>query len=314
MDLREFRVFLAIAEQGSVSGAARRLRVSQPAVSQTVAALEQQVGAELLIRTSTGVQLTEAGAVLAAEARAVLARYEQALLAVGRFAVTGDARLRIGVPLEFPPDLLPPALKALAEAFPQTRAEVRHLTSAAQLAALRDGDLELGLLRGRPRDGDLDATLVVEEQLGVLLAAENQDRPAAENQHRLAAENQDQDQTRLGVRLEKLAGLDWLAFARADSPQWFDEVTAVLRSHGLSPGPAAVPGRFLIAEVKFAAVSSGQAFAFAPRGWSQPLPPGVVWRPLLGTPLIRRTWAVWSSDSRRRDLATLIAHLEPADQ
>ncbi|GIE81749.1 hypothetical protein Aph02nite_76990 [Actinoplanes philippinensis] len=70
------------------------------------------------------------------------------------------------------------------------------------------------------------------------------------------------------------------------------------------------PGRFLIAEVKFAAVSSGQAFAFAPRDWSTPLPAGVVWRPLTGSPLVRRTWAVWPADSRRRDLATLIAQLD----
>lgn len=294
VELRELRVFVAIAEQGSVSGAARRLRVSQPAVSQTVAALEQQVGAELLVRSSTGVRLTEAGLVLAAEARAVLARYEQALTAVGRFAVTGDTRLRVGVPLELPSDLLPAAFAALAAAHPRTRAEVRHLSSAAQLDALRDGDLDLGLLRSRPLDADFDAMLAVEEPLGVLLSASDQRSNSA------------------GVRLEKLAGLDWLAFARADSPAWFDEVAAVLRGHGLSPGPAVAPGGFLIAEVKFAAVSSGQAFAFAPRGWSTPLPTGVVWSPLTGSPLVRRTWAVWPADSRRRDLATLIAHLEPA--
>ncbi|WP_203779396.1 LysR family transcriptional regulator [Actinoplanes philippinensis] len=292
MELRELRTFVAVAEQGSVSGAARRLRVSQPAVSQTVAALEEQVGVELLVRSSTGVRLTEAGTVLAAEARAVLARYEQALTAVGRFAVGGDSRLRVGVPLELPPELLPDAFAALARAHPRTRVEVRHLTSAAQLDALRDGGLEIGLLRSRPLGADLDAILAVQEPLGVLLSAADQRSDSAE------------------VRLEKLAGLDWLAFARADSPDWFDEVAAVLRSHGLSPGPAVAPGQFLIAEVKFAAVSSGQAFAFAPRDWSTPLPAGVVWRPLAGSPLVRRTWAVWPADSRRRDLATLIAQLD----
>ncbi|GAA2875544.1 LysR family transcriptional regulator [Actinoplanes cyaneus] len=295
MDLREFRVFLAIAERGSLSGAARRLRVSQPAVSQTVAALEQQVGVELLERSSTGVRLTEAGVVLAGEARAVLARYEQALSAVGRFALSADTRLRVGVPLELPPGLLPSAFAALAGSHPRTRTEVRHLTSAAQLDALRDGDLELGLLRSHPMDSDFDAMLVVEEPLGVLLSASDQRSDSA------------------GVRLEKLAGLDWLAFARADSPPWFDEVNAVLRSHGVDPGPAVPPGQFLIAEVKFAAVSSGQAFAFAPRDWSQPLPAGVLWTPLVGSPLIRRTWATWPADSRRRDLAALIAHLDPLD-
>ncbi|GAA2710285.1 LysR family transcriptional regulator [Actinoplanes palleronii] len=292
MELREFRVFLAVAEEGSVSAAARRLRVSQPAVSQTIAALEQQTGLDLLVRRSTGVGLTDAGTVLAAEARAVLARYEQALTAVGQFATTGDTELRIGVPLEFPPLLLPDAVAALASTHPRTRVAVRHLSSATQLDALRAGDLDLGLLRSRPADRDLDAMVVVEEKLGVLLAA--------------TAERPDPD----SVRLESLAGLSWVGFPRADSPVWFDEIAAVLRSHGLNPGSPAAPGQSLIAEVKFAAVSAGQAFTFAPEKWTQPLPPSVAWTALTGAPLVRRTWAVWLADSRRRDLAALVSHLD----
>jgi molybdate transport repressor ModE-like protein len=291
VELREFRVFLAVAGEGSVSAAARRLRVSQPAVSQTVAALEQQVGAELLVRSSTGVQLTEAGTVLAAEARAVLARYDQALVAVGRFAAAGDSVLRVGVPLELPPELLPDAFAGLAGTHPRTRVVVRHLSSAAQLDALRDGELEVGLLRSRPGDRELDATVVVEERLGVLLAATG-DPPDPG-----------------GVRLESLAGLDWLGFPRSDSPVWYDEIVAILRSHGLQPGLPAEPGQSLIAEVKFAAVSAGRAFAFAPARWTQPLPAGVVRVPLIGAPVVRRTWAVWAADSRRRDLAQLISRL-----
>ncbi len=118
MELREFRVFLAVAEEGSVSAAARQLRVSQPSVSQTIATLERQTGLELLIRRSTGVQLTEAGTVLAGEARAVLARYDQALTRIGQFAVVGDTHLRIGVPLEFPPQLLPEAMTTLPSGIP----------------------------------------------------------------------------------------------------------------------------------------------------------------------------------------------------
>jgi len=293
VELRELRVFLAVAAERSVSAAARRLRVSQPAVSQTVAALEQQIGAELLVRSSTGVLLTEAGTVLAAEARAVLARYDQALVAVGRFATAGDSLLRIGVPLEFPPALLPHAVKALSESDPGTRTAVRHLASAAQLDALRDGELDLGLLRSRPPDRELDAIEVVEEPLGVLLSSSQSSGPH-------------------GVRLAALAGLDWVGFPRAGSPAWYDEIAAVLRSHGLDPGPATAAGESLIPEVKFAAVSSGRAFAFAPQHWTQPLPEGIIWAPLIGTPLIRRTWAVWAADSRRRDLARLISHLESA--
>ncbi|MEV4350458.1 LysR family transcriptional regulator [Actinoplanes sp. NPDC049596] len=289
MELRELRAFAAVAAEGSVSGAARRLRISQPAVSQIVAALEQQVGVELLVRSSTGVALTEAGSVLAAEARAMLARHDQALAAVGRFATAGDSLLRVGVPLEMPPELLPRAVAALAAEHPRTRVVVRHLSSAAQLDALRDGELDLGLVRSRPPDSELDALIVVEERLGVLLATTPDP----------------------GVRLDALAGREWVGFPRADSPDWYDEIVAVLRSHGLNPGPAAAPGQSLIAEVKFAAVTAGRAFAFAPEHWTVPLPAGIHWVPLIGSPLVRRTWAVWPASSRRRDLARLIAELEP---
>ena len=66
----------------------------------------------------------------------------------------------------------------------------------------------------------------------------------------------------------------------------------------------------LIAEVKFAAVGTGRAFALTPPDWAQPLPAGVTWRPLIGNPIVRRTWAVWPASSRRRDVATLVAALD----
>jgi Transcriptional regulator len=58
------RAFVAVAEEGSMSAAARRLHLSQPALSQTISALERELGVELLVRTSTGVTITEAGMTL----------------------------------------------------------------------------------------------------------------------------------------------------------------------------------------------------------------------------------------------------------
>ncbi|SEP47447.1 regulatory helix-turn-helix protein, lysR family [Amycolatopsis saalfeldensis] len=68
------RAFVAVVEEGGLSAAARRLHVSQPAVSQTMQALERQLGVQLVVRSSAGVRPTEAGATLLTEARAVLAR------------------------------------------------------------------------------------------------------------------------------------------------------------------------------------------------------------------------------------------------
>ena len=286
------RAFVAVAEAGSMSKAARLLHVSQPALSQTITALERRLGVQLLVRTSTGVRATDAGTTLLGESRAVLARHDQALAAVARHTTTGV--LRVGVPLELPPELLPAALARLAETYPDTRVQARHLSSVAQVAALRAGELDVGLVRERPAGPDLDAVLVAAENVGVLLAADLAKRLAGPD----------------GVRLDALAGLDWFAFARAGSPAWYDELAAILRSHGLDVGPEIPEEQRLIVELKIPAVSAGGAYAFAPPEWPYPLPDTVRWVPLAGNPIVRRTWAVWQATSHRRDLAEFVAALD----
>jgi DNA-binding transcriptional LysR family regulator len=294
MELREMRAFIAVVEEGGLSAAARRLHVSQPALSQTIGTLERQLGVQLLVRTRTGAQPTDAGMTLLAEARAVLARYDQAFAAVTSHAAAGGNVLRLGIPLELPPDLLTQPLSDLAAAYPGTRVKARHLSTSAQFTALRGGELDVGLVREHPVGQDLDAILVVEERLGVLLAAGQAERLAGPD----------------GIRLDALAGLDWAGFARSGSPAWYDELTAILRSHGLDLGSPAPDGQELIADVKLAAVTAGQAFALAPPNWPWPIPDTVIWSPLAGHPLIRRTWAVWPADSRRRDVGLFVAALE----
>lgn len=283
------RMFIAVVEEGSMTAAARRLHISQPALSQAMVALERRLGLDLLIRHRTGITLTDAGNTFLTESRAVLARFDQALTALSRHE-TPDSILRLGIPLELPPDLLPGPLATLGATYPETRVQARHATTSQQIDALRAGQLDVGLVRERPKGTDLDATLVCEERLGVLLARSRADAVA----------------TSQGVRLDGLAGLDWVGFPRFGSPAWFDELTAILHSHGVSPGDDDRTGDPLIAEVKMAAVTSGHAFALAPPHWSQPLPDEVSWYPLIGNPLVRRTWAAWRADSRRLDIALFV--------
>lgn len=294
MELRELSAFVAAVEEGGLSAAARRLHVSQPALSQTISGLERELRVKLLVRSRTGTRPTEAGVTLLGEARAVLARYQQAVRTMAQLSDGPEGALRIGIPLEFPFDVLRPALAELAEEWPDTKVQARHLSSAAQLAALYADELEVGLLRERPAGATFDAMLVVREELGVLVSAGRAEELATAD----------------GVPLDALGRLEWLAFPRSDSPAWYDELTAILRSHGLDRFTDAPEGQRLIAEVKLAAVSAGRAFALAPPNWSQPLPDGVRWAPLAGRPLVRRTWAVWAAASHRRDLGRLIAALD----
>ena len=132
----------------------------------------------------------------------------------------------------------------------------RHLSTAAQVSALRGGEIDVGLLRERPAPEQFDAMLVVRENLGVLLASE------------LAAGLVGPH----GVRLEALTGLQWLCFPWSSSPAWHDEVTAILRSHGVDLGPPPPQDQQLIAAVKLAAVTASGSFALAPENGRTPFP------------------------------------------
>ena len=272
--------------------------MSQSALSQTIRSLERQLGLQLLRRSNTGARTTDAGAILLREARSLIEHHDRVLASVTGTTATNARSLRLGVPLEFPPDLLPGVLAHLATTHPETRIQVQHAASAAQLVMLKAAELDVALVRERPADPHFDAVLAVKEAMGVILAR-NQAEPVAGPE---------------GVHLHDLAGLDWIGFSRSDTPAWYDQVSATLRSHGISVNDRSDSDqRPVTAEVKLAAVGTGQAFALASPDWPQPLPDGMSWFPLIGDPIVRRTWAVWPATSRRRDVAALVAALEIAN-
>src|SRR5919199_1303538 len=138
MDPRRLLTFRAVARQRSFSAAARELSLTQPAVSQQVAALETQVGARLLDREPGGLRLTRAGEVLLEHADAVAERLELADAQLAELAA--DTRLRIGA---FP--------SALAALVPTAVARLRERLAGAEATVEEGGTEELAerVRRGR---------------------------------------------------------------------------------------------------------------------------------------------------------------------
>jgi DNA-binding transcriptional LysR family regulator len=144
IELRHLRYFLAVIEELHFGRAAKRLHMAQPPLSQAIRKLEDELGVELLHRTSRVVTPTEAGRVLAAEARKVLASFDVAVAETRRAGGAGTV-LRIGCVPELPIERLLQFLGTLHEREPAFPTQVTHLTAPEQVNGLRDGELDLGV-------------------------------------------------------------------------------------------------------------------------------------------------------------------------
>jgi DNA-binding transcriptional LysR family regulator len=158
------RAFAAVVRQGSFSRAASELFVSQPAVSKQVAALEAELGSELVVRGRRGITLTAPGRMLAdyvLRAEALLANARRAVEAAdtesGTVAVAAS-----GIPGEY---LLPGFLPAFFERHPRVSVEVRLVMSAQALQLVRAHEVELALFGGFTAPEDLEVEPLVRDDV-----------------------------------------------------------------------------------------------------------------------------------------------------
>ncbi len=144
MELRALQYFVTVAEELHFGRAAQRLRIVQPAVSQQIARLERELGVLLLHRTSRRVRLTPAGERVLAAARETLAAAARVRVVAGEPA----AALRIGVASSCVTPRLDRALSRLRDSERPAEPELVDLPVTARLDAVRDGELDLALVRG----------------------------------------------------------------------------------------------------------------------------------------------------------------------
>jgi Transcriptional regulator len=143
--LDKLRLFLVVADEGSLRRAAERLHISQSAITRQLQQLEDDLGGRVLERTAAGVRPTSGGHALAEKAKGLLANYDSTMAEVRRL-VRGDGdRLRIGYVASAVQEYLGPALSQLRRTHPKVRIKMLDLTPAEQITALRRGEIDLGL-------------------------------------------------------------------------------------------------------------------------------------------------------------------------
>ncbi len=201
IDPRRLLTFRAVAHRASFSRAAEALALTQPAVSQQVAALERAVGTALLVRGPGGPTPTDAGALLLEHADAIAERLALATTQVGELAGAERRRLRLGAFPSALATLVPGAVAALRAAEPALEVDVSEATNDGLVASVRGGELHAAVVfedaSRPPRDlGGLRRDDLFEERFVV----------AVPPRHRLAR--------RRRIALEELAGEPWTAPSR----------------------------------------------------------------------------------------------------
>lgn len=178
MDLRQLRYFAAIVEHGSFSKAATKLRVAQPALSQHLRHMEDELGVALLHRGTRGVQPTEAGERLLARAHAILAEFAGLREQVRGETQQPAGEVRIGLPGTVSEQFSVPLIQAARERYPAVRIRIAEAMSGFVLDWLRRGDVDLAMIYSTADPKGLCIHHVLTEELCLFSAAGAPEPPA----------------------------------------------------------------------------------------------------------------------------------------
>ncbi|MGH8443630.1 MAG: LysR family transcriptional regulator [Solimonas sp.] len=170
MNLNHLSIFLAVADCGSVSTAARQLHISQSAVSKQLGEFERTLGVALFDRLPRGVRITEAGRVLSGYARRLFAIEAEAEQAMGDLQQLARGRIAIGASRTIGAYLLPDLLARYRRAYPDIELSLEVENTAAIENKLLAGEIDLGFVEGGATSEYLDYHIFAQDEL-VLIAA-----------------------------------------------------------------------------------------------------------------------------------------------
>jgi DNA-binding transcriptional LysR family regulator len=216
IELRHLRYFVAVAEEASFTGAARRLHLAQQALSAQIQQLEQRVGAPLFVRTTRRVELTETGEVLLDAARPVLAGADDALARARQSARHDVKQLHVGINVTAVGEVATALLSAYQARRPEVDVELRTFDLRAPAAGLLDRSSDVAILRPPIEAPGVEMEAIASEPRVFVLPAD----------HRWASKS--------ALSLDDVAGESWIACQPAtdgcDPMAW--------RDNWLAPGRA----------------------------------------------------------------------------
>lgn len=165
MNRNHVHLFLAVAEEGSVSRGAERLFISQPAVSKQLGEFEASLGRKLFERHPKGVRLTDAGKLLLGYARRLAALEREAESALAELEGLERGSLTLGASLTIGAYLMPELLAEYHRRYPQITLTLEIANTEMIQRMVREGQLEIGLTEGFAEEAGLEAVVFAEDEL-----------------------------------------------------------------------------------------------------------------------------------------------------
>jgi LysR family transcriptional regulator, hca operon transcriptional activator len=261
MELRHLRYFVAVAEEGSLTLAAeRRLHTAQPSLSRQIRDLEYEVGAQLMIRSAHGIELTAAGRAFLDHARLALAQVDAAREAARRAAQPAKLSFALGFLTGKEIDWLPEAIRLLRDELPNLEITVSSQYSPDLADALVRGKLDVAFLRRETRATDLMFKVVATEPFVVVLPSD----------HRLASYE--------AINPHDMVGETFIAISNT-APVGRKVVDDYLRRSGIDIKPDHEADHLAMA---MSLVASTRGVALLPAYARNLLPSSLISRPLQG--------------------------------
>ena len=217
MDLRHLRYFTSVAAEGSFSRAAEKLHIAQPPLSRQVQQLEEELGVRLLDR-GRPLTLTEPGRYLYEQGLQVLQRVEEMKSMTRRIAKGMVLQFNIGFVASTLYGSLPEIIRRFRILVPGAEVQLLEMTTLEQVAALKDGRIDVGFGRLRFDDEMILRKVIREEHLCLAVPL---DHPLAATQDKL--------------RLRQTAGEPLIIYPRSPRPSYADQVLGFYRDVGVEP-------------------------------------------------------------------------------
>jgi DNA-binding transcriptional LysR family regulator len=259
MELRHLRYFSTVATELHFGRAAEKLHIAQPPLSKQIQDLEAELGFELFNRTKRSISLTPAGQAFLVEVTQIFQQLDRAI-DIGKKTSRGElGQISIGFVGSATYNILPVMLQQFRDRYPQVQIELHELTTDRQLIWLREGRIDIGLIRPPIIGVDFASQIIFQESLVVALPID----------HHLARLDT--------IELSSLATEPFILFPRQLAPGLYDPIIAICQVAGFSPQ---VVQECIQMQTIVSLVSANMGVSILPESIQEAQRQGVIYKPI----------------------------------